>query len=792
MSKKPSILSMFGYRGMAVLFALLAAGGMWQHPFAVMLLILMLIQAGLQWRWPMIWLTSVPALMPVLDWSPWSGWLLWQEFDLFMLAVLAIGYWQAPTQQRGGRFSSLSGGLVAIFTLSWLSSLSMGGMDAGKELAGELGSLGMGNVLRSAKGYALAFCLLPLIRRAWAERDVALWRYFLPGATIGLALASLAVVVERWLFPGLTDFASDYRAVGPFFEMYAGGAALDCFLSALLPLSVWVVVRRKLDMTAGVVALVLLIATYAALTSFSRGVYLAYLLSAVVLALTMIRRDSTGPGVGWSLLWVLLGGYGLLLVFQNGGYRTLAAAVLAMMAALTLAPTRWADRRGVVALLAACVGMVLLVPAMALLLPKGAYLATVLAAALALVGAGLSWRAGKEQSHLLQWAGLVGLSLAVPLVARHWRQDDGWWPVMGWAGYVWLTVAIARFAGWWRPAPIGLAMPVGLLLILALIIPVMGNYYMGTRFSQVGKDLQGREQHWSDVLALVSTPRGVMFGDGKGRFIDDYYWHNRKSESPGAFAIRDEAGRYLKLVAPRYIGGFGDVVRVGQRVSVGSGQGLTLSAMARSSEPGGILHATVCDKWLLYPFNCLYAQVNSIGTQWQPITVELKGNRVLDQWSWLRPTVLSLATNNTNDSRSIDISDIRLTDGQGRSLLSNGDFKQGLAHWSYTSDRHHLPWHAKNMWLHVYFEQGLIGVLIFSTLILAALVALRDKMRRGDELAPLLMAAIIAACAVGLFDSLLDFTRIECLVFLLLWLSLMRSDTRPVKASPPSRGSARR
>ena len=41
----------------------------------------------------------------------------------------------------------------------------------------------------------------------------------------------------------------------------------------------------------------------------------------------------------------------------------------------------------------------------------------------------------------------------------------------------------------------------------------------------------------------------------------------------------------------------------------------------------------------------------------------------------------------------------------------------------------------------------------------------------------LLLGALMAVLAVGLFDSLLDFTRINVLVFLLLWLSLMRTRT---------------
>ena len=52
-------------------------------------------------------------------------------------------------------------------------------------------------------------------------------------------------------------------------------------------------------------------------------------------------------------------------------------------------------------------------------------------------------------------------------------------------------------------------------------------------------------------------------------------------------------------------------------------------------------------------------------------------------------------------------------------------------------------------------------------------VGLLRKIAQGNQTAPLFVAAILSVCAVGLFDSLLDFTRIACLIFLLLWLSMM-------------------
>ena len=418
-------------------------------------------------------------------------------------------------------------------------------------------------------------------------------------------------------------------------------------------------------------------------------------------------------------------------------------------------------------------GLILLMFAIALLLPEGPYLAIALAALIAV--AGLAWgRLRGEGGVWLLWAGAISLSLATPLVAAYWRSDGEWLPVLGWLAFVWLTLFIARFAGWWRQSYAALAMPGTLVLMLGLIVPVAGNYYMGARFSTAATDLEGRLSHWGDVAALSRTPAAVLAGNGVGRFVDEYYWHNRRAEQPSALVLGDDGLTYVRLIPPRTMRGFEDVVRLSQRIDVGA-LPLTLHLRVRSSAADGVLQASICDKWLLYPFNCIHGNVAKLGMSWQEVSIPLRGQRQLDGRSRIRPSVLMLSSNNTNQSRSIDVADLRLEDATGKSLLKNGSFSSGLNYWYYTSDRHHLPWHAKNLWLHVFFEQGLIGVTLFALLCLFACVALLSRMQRADQSAPMLLATLMAVLAVGLFDSLLDFTRMNVLIFLLWWLSLMRT-----------------
>ena len=123
MKNKPSAAALLGYRSFAILLAGLMVFGLWQRPYVPLLAIIIVVHAVLQLRWPLMWLASLPALLPLLDWSPWSGWLPLQEFEIFMLGLLAIGYWNLPGQQKGGRLATSSRILLGAYSLSWFVAL---------------------------------------------------------------------------------------------------------------------------------------------------------------------------------------------------------------------------------------------------------------------------------------------------------------------------------------------------------------------------------------------------------------------------------------------------------------------------------------------------------------------------------------------------------------------------------------------------------------------------------------------------------------------------------------------
>jgi O-antigen ligase len=121
---------------------------------------------------------------------------------------------------------------------------------------------------------------------------------------------------------------------------------------------------------------------------------------------------------------------------------------------------------------------------------------------------------------------------------------------------------------------------------------------------------------------------------------------------------------------------------------------------------------------------------------------------------------------------------VSVTDSFGRNLLENGDFTAANAHWFFTSDRHHLPWHAKNLWLHVLFEQGWVGLILFSMLTVFALARATAAAFRGEIVAAVLSSSLGGFLVVGLFDSLLDVPRSTFMFFLLLMLCGLVSSER--------------
>jgi hypothetical protein len=474
----------------------------------------------------------------------------------------------------------------------------------------------------------------------------------------------------------------------------------------------------------------------------------------------------------------------LFAVFGTGGYRALAAA-LGFLAASAFAGD--ALRSSSLKLVASGV-LISLVPIAAsglafAYIPKGAYLAYALLL-LAFTACAVAYARARTAAALLCLvATYVATGFSVLLVAVNWG-GPGAAPAgllvlaLGTILVVWNARSLTPLWRWDRPHVIAGA---ALAAVMSLGAVAMGSYYMSLRFDQSDADLSGRVQHWRAGLAQLRTPADWLFGKGLGRFPYTYFWAADVSARPGDHHIVAEEGNaYLALSAPGYLMSGGNFYRVSQRVQVAPGERLIVLMEVRAAQ-GGMLSLEVCQKQLLYPHSCIEGVVNVPPGRdhWQPVRISLRGT--LEPAPWYAPRLAFFSISALSRSGPIAVDNVSLVGAAGDNLIHNGNFSNGVDRWFFTSDRHHLPWHIKNLWLNFLFDQGIFGLLSFSLAYGWSLWRLTFGKARSHPVSPYLFASLTAFGVVGLFDSLMDVPRVAFLFYVLLFLGLFLT---PRAASP--------
>lgn len=759
--------------------------------------------------WPDSWLITVPMLLPLIGFAPWTGWITFEELDLLVLAAAVGGYarlaWplaQAVQIARQPRSSAGAWLMVLLFAVSTLVAMARGFADAGGFSFGWYqGYHEPMNSLRLAKSFFLALLVMPLWRAAVARRGAQASTWLALGLMLGLTGAAMATVWERMAFVGLFNFSTDYRTTGLFWEMHVGGAALDGFLALLMPFVLReLFVARSNRRWAAVVAC-LALAGYACLTTFSRGVYLAVpvgLAVTVALCLLSARRQlrrggptaalATPPqlslGAG-ALLLVLFGG-AILWTFPSSGYRGLLALLGAAAVAMPLAAVlrRFYAVDWMVGLVAGVL-LSLALWAGASLGSKASYLGygVSLLLTLALLFAsrttamavpGKRVRVGVAAQ--LSLAGFMAVLVGAGLVAEHWgyaRGGDAMLPVL--VGFMVLTlVAGASPKALW-PASIrwhattwaGMAMLGGIVGIFG------GGAYMSERFSTTSSDMDTRLAHWAEGWNMLSAPLDSVLGKGMGRYPASYYLTGASTEHPGDYRLKSQNGNtYMVLGGGKqpYLG-WGEMLRVSQRIRSPQGP-VTVTLRVRTAKELG-LHLEVCEKHLLYNGACFLAgtSVKPMPGVWQELRVPLAGND-LGGGDWYAPRLVAFSIATDTPLALLDVDDIHLLGPDGRELLDNGDFSADMQRWFFSSDRNHLPWHIKNVFMNVLFDQGGAGLMLFSAMLLAALWRVSVGTAKDHPLAPGIGGGLVGFVLVGLFDSLVDVPRLAFVFYVVLLLGL--------------------
>lgn len=312
----------------------------------------------------------------------------------------------------------------------------------------------------------------------------------------------------------------------------------------------------------------------------------------------------------------------------------------------------------------------------------------------------------------------------------------------------------ARFA---TPALLG-------VLTVAVMIAGASGVFWKQRIAQTVPDAGIRLHHWSEVLDMRdSGSMTALFGQGLGSLPAT----NLASQLP------DQAGsyRYAEENDNPYLAlNSAGTLYMAQRVAPRPSETLTLRLSARAPAGSAGLEASLCEKSLFNSRQCQWLKLDvKPGTpSWQTFSQTFFSGEVgAGNLFTRRPVQFSLY--NPVPGTVIEVDAIQLLDSEGRNLLKNGDFSQGGDFWFFKSGNH-LFWHAKNLWVHLLFEQGWLGALLFGLIMILALVRLARPASHGALEPTVWLAALAALATVGMVDSLVDAPRLALLVYGVLFV----------------------
>lgn len=343
-------------------------------------------------------------------------------------------------------------------------------------------------------------------------------------------------------------------------------------------------------------------------------------------------------------------------------------------------------------------------------------------------------------------------------------------------GFVVLAVGLlwcfkSDFANRWYKF---LLVPLLLAIVPWIAMPVFEGTFIQARFHDVNRDIGIRKAHWRDAVAMMENDVPTdLFGMGIGSYPRMYLWRNTENVIPAMYRIDSENGNpFLKLSS-------GDSLYLGQFINTKPHATYLLRIDLRGKKDTAALTIPICEKSLLYSFRCSWNTLSekSPAGQWRHIERLIDSKDVGEPMGKTlgslskRPVQLSLYNGTPNTI--VDVDNVSLTDALGRNLIANGDFTHGTDSWFFSTDNH-LPWHIKNLAVHVLFDQGWLGLGAFFLLLANAIYTLCRQLLRQNTFAAILLASFSGFMVVGLVDSPFDAPRLSLLFFLLLFIALMQ------------------
>ena len=311
-----------------------------------------------------------------------------------------------------------------------------------------------------------------------------------------------------------------------------------------------------------------------------------------------------------------------------------------------------------------------------------------------------------------------------------------------------------------------------LLIITSLLIalPILRGSYIQQRFDAYHQDQNTRSAHWQDAISMRDDDLATsLFGMGLGSFPRTFFWLNNEGIKPASYEIITEKDQsYLRLSG-------GDALFMGQYIAVNAHTAYRLLLDIRSKNLSLTLSSSLCEKSLLYSLNCSTVLSNS-KPEWQRV------EQIIDSHNLAEPVALGLLKrpiqlsfyNDNAVGQAIDIDNVQLLNPEGINIIKNGDFSHNTDLWLFSSQKHY-PWHIKNIWVHLLFDQGWLGLSVFILLFSLAIHRCCRLFPQQAIYSSILLSAFSGFLVVAWVDSPFDAPRLTLLFFLLLFLALLRT-----------------
>jgi len=322
--------------------------------------------------------------------------------------------------------------------------------------------------------------------------------------------------------------------------------------------------------------------------------------------------------------------------------------------------------------------------------------------------------------------------------------------------------------------------------IIAAVLPIFFSDFVQSRVSNTGDDLQFRQAHWRDALAIRNTDWATSaFGMGLGTFPSTKYWRSTLHPRMGTYSLANEANNnFLRL-------GGGDAIGLDQFVDIKPGQTYWLKLDVRPSTPGGTLTVPICEKSLLTSATCITPsfQLGDQVGEWRSLATQFSADTLaVKPWYSQRPVKLSLTVGNT--ASTIDIDNVTVLTEQNTKLLRNGDFASGLDSWLLAAATPlHAHWRTNNLYLGVLFDQGWFGLIALGSLLASALALGLKKCWQGPGTTIAPVAALLGFLTGGMADTQIDAPRFLLLLLMLTYFCAYSTFSQRAKGNTSATAS---